>query len=259
MHLATSTFRRLSVLPSSPGPNGASGRSRASDARNGRCAARCLVRTGRPRTPGVDQVSSALRMAPMPPIASSATESPTAMTPSVARRRLRAAEEAHRVVERQVRDEVAALRWLEHDAAALVPPGASQQQQPIRHVDPTRDGARLGGRPVALDQAGDGRCVRLLELRGGSAPDVRDDHQRLGGLRRVDGQGAVVIPQVERARLAQPLEGSPRAADEDVHVAMEGDQPLAAAHLERLAAADPAGDAHRARGQRRPRRAAVRP
>ena len=102
----------------------------------------------------------------MPPIASSATESATRDDAERRQAAVAAAEEPHRVVERQVRDEVAALGRLEHDAARLVRSRrASQEQQPIRDVDPARDGARLGRRPVALGQPGDGRCVRLLELR----------------------------------------------------------------------------------------------
>ena len=73
-------------------------------------------------------------------------------------------------------------------------------------------------------------------------------------------QRPVVVPELERARLAQPLDAAPAAADPDLDVAVEGDEPLAVAGIERLAAADPADSRAPARvGQRSRRRAAGRP
>ena len=53
-------------------------------------------------------------------------------------------------------------------------------------------------------------------------------------------QRAVVVPQLEGAGLAQPLDASPAAAGHDLDVAVERDQALAVARLERVAASDAA-------------------
>ena len=69
--------------------------------------------------------------------------------------------------------------------ARLVPHHAGQQQQPFDDADGPGDRAR-GHR--SSTQPLDGRQVRVLQLRAAAAPDVRDDDQRLGRLRRVDRQ-----------------------------------------------------------------------
>ena len=81
----------------------------------------------------------------------------------------------------------------------------------------------------------------LLEQCGVAAPDLRDDDERLGGRGRIDGERAVVVPQLEGARLAEALDASPAAAGHDLDVAVERDQALAVAGLERVAAPDAPG------------------
>ena len=157
-------------------------------------------------------------------------------------------EEPHRVVELEVRDQVAAIGG-SRATRPRVTPRTGQQEQTIRHVDAASDGARRDRVPVPLGQAGDRGRVRLLELRGLAAPDLGNDDERLGGVRRVDRQRAIVVPQVERSGLAQPLDAAPGLADQYLHVAVEGDEALATSHLERVATADAPDDAHRALGQ----------
>ena len=74
------------------------------------------------------------------------------------------AQQSHRFVELQVRDQEASARWLEARPPPVIEAGSRKDQQPIRDVEAAGGGPRLGGRPVPFSQPRDRRCVRLLEL-----------------------------------------------------------------------------------------------
>ncbi len=85
-----------------------------------------------------------------------------------------------------------------------------------------------------------------LELVGDATPDMRNRHEWLGRQRRIDGERAVVVPQLEGAGLAQPIDRSPAAGDPDVDVAVVGHERVTLGGDERIGAADAAGDPQRA-------------
>jgi hypothetical protein len=58
-----------------------------------------------------------------------------------------------------------------------------------------------------------------------------------------------VVPEIERAGLAQALDAAPPAADTDLDVTVEADQPLAVWGHERVAATDAATDPDGSGGQ----------
>ena len=236
--------------PRSIGSNGAFGRSSASDARYGMSREHSLDGPVGPRTVRRDgPARQATRTSSTRADAADRhEENPDPEADDAGRRGPPAspAEQAHRVGQGQVRDEVATLRRLQSHACRGVLDRPRQHEQAIGDIDRARSGARIGRGSVALGQPGNGRGVRLLQQIGTAAPDLRDGDQRLCGACRIQGKRPVVVPQVERPGLAGSLNAPPGAVDPDLHVAVERDEPLAVARHERIAAADPAGHPHRA-------------
>ena len=142
----------------------------------------------------------------------------------------------------RLRDHVATVGWLEAERAIGIAHGLREHEEAIGDVEHAGRGACLAQRAVTLREAGRGRRMRLLELVRAAVPGVGNRDERLRGRGRIDGERAVVIPQLERAGLAHALDAPPGPAGEHLDVAMEGDQALAVARVQRLPAADPPRD-----------------
>ena len=112
---------------------------------------------------------------------------------------------------------------------------ARENLELIHLGDHARHRARRVGLTVLLRHPGDGPRQLCAELVRTALPDERDGHQGLGGLGGVYRHGSSVIPELEGARLAHPLDRAPLASRRaNLDIAVESDEAIPVRSHERV-------------------------